>query len=296
MTTSSLGDVTVIVVTFNSAHCVPLLSDFLIDSKYVIFIDNGSTDKTIQIIGEYLPNAMVVRNVNNEGFGAAANRALALVETKFAFLVNPDCIAEKCMIERMLESANQFPDAAILAPQIVDRTGSPELNYRWSRTKWKSTGPKADGPCCAGFLSGAAMLFNIENMKHTGFFDERFFLYYEDEDLCERVFALRKPMVLIPSVRITHLSRSSVKGKFPLRFEYLRGFHHAQSKFLYISKHFGIVEARSLGRRIFFLAVLEFIGRVFFPTPRYLARVSGRIVGTVAFWYQMYRPTKNLLS
>ncbi len=283
MTSSSLRDVTVIVVTFNSAHCVPLLSNFLISPKNVIFIDNGSTDQTIQIIDEFLPGAIVVRNENNEGFGAAANRALALVETRFAFLVNPDCVAEESMIERMIESANKFPDAAILAPQIVDRTGNPELNYRWSRTKWKSTGPKADGPCCAGFLSGAAMLFNMENMKDTGFFDERFFLYYEDEDLCERVFAVRKSMILIPTVCITHLSRSSVRGRFPLRFEYLRGFHHSQSKFIFTSKHLGHAQMRKIRLRILVLAILEFTARLLVPQPRYLARLAGRINGTIMF-------------
>ncbi|MEZ5701987.1 MAG: hypothetical protein R3E42_08550 [Burkholderiaceae bacterium] len=70
-----------------------------------------------------------------------------------------------------------------------------------------------------------------------GYFDEHFFLYYEDDDLCLRLFNEHRPIVVQPSVKAVHHSRGSVRGANPWRSEYGRGFHHAQSKLIFAKKH-----------------------------------------------------------
>ena len=123
------------------------------------------------------------------------------------------------------------------------------------------------------------MLLNMAAMREVGFFDETFFLYYEDEDLCQRVFLARRNIVLMPQVSITHLSRGSVKGRSPLRSEYLRGYHHAQSKLVFERKYFGGPAARALRRKTLALALLTLLPRLLLPQPRYLARLVGRLAG-----------------
>ena len=188
----------------------------------------------------------LLRNPRNLGFGAANNRALASVTTPYALLINPDCLPTPAFFDGMLEAARAFPDAAIIAPHLMRRNGSTELSYRWSATHWTSFGVQADGPCCVGFVCGAVMLINRDAMQDIGFFDETFFLYYEDEDLCQRVFEHGKQIVLVPDVEITHLSRGSVKGPSPLRSEFVRGYHHAQSKLIFEHKHVGEEQAARL--------------------------------------------------
>jgi N-acetylglucosaminyl-diphospho-decaprenol L-rhamnosyltransferase len=116
-------------------------------------------------------------------------------------------------------------------------------------------------------------------MKNIGFFDETFFLYYEDEDLCQRVFLANQQIVLVPEVEITHLSRGSVKGPNPLKSEFIRGYHHAQSKLVFESKYFGAADAVRLRWKTLLLALLTLVPRLLLPQPRYLARLVGRIVG-----------------
>lgn len=276
-----LNTVTVISVTYNSRHCIPMLQKALRDCPNIIMVDNDSHDGTVDAIERLLPQAVVLRNATNLGFGAANNRALQEVSTPYVLLLNPDCEVTGAAINQLVEAAHSWPEAAMLAPQLVDGAGRPQVNYRWSRCEWPSRGPGAVGPCCVGFVTGAVILLNMAVMREVGFFDEDFFLYYEDDDLCQRAFALRKPIILVPDIHAMHRSRGSVKGKSRWRPEYIRGFHHAQSKVIFAAKHQSLEAARRLRWRVLSLALLSFPLRCLMPVPRYLARLSGRIVGLI---------------
>ena len=272
-------NVTVVMVAYNSAHCLPGLSAGLQTMHKIIVVDNASDDDLQTQLPLTLPQASLLRNARNLGFGAANNRALAQVTTRYALLLNPDCLPTKDFLDGLLQAAAEFPDAAIIAPHLIRRNGTPEVSYRWPATHWVSRGPKADGPCCVGFVCGAVMLLNMDVMKRIGFFDETFFLYYEDEDLCQRVFLAGEQIVVVPDVEITHLSRGSVKGPNPLKSEFIRGYHHAQSKLVFERKYFGAALANSLRCKTLLLALLTLTLRLLLPQPRYLARLLGRIVG-----------------
>ena len=274
-----LQQVTVISVTFNSAHCVVRLEQFLRHCPQVIFVDNASRDDTCSTIERLLPHARVLRNAHNLGFGVANNRALHQTSTPYALLLNPDCETTPETIAELVETANAWPDAAMIAPQLTNGNGQLEINYRWPRSQWTSKGPGADALCCVGFITGAIVLLNLKVMRDVGFFDEDFFLYYEDDDLCERVLAQRKPILIVPQLRAIHHSRGSVKGKSPWRAEYLRGFHHAQSKILFAAKHQNLARAQRLRWRVLILALLSLPLRCLIPQPKYLARLAGRIMG-----------------
>ena len=279
MKTINSESCSLIIVTFNSSHCIKSLAQVISKFKNIIFVDNASTDDTCQKIGDIFPNAKLIKNSVNLGFGAANNIALANTLAPYTLLLNPDCLPKSDAIQNLFSAAEKFPEAAMYAPQLIGRDGNPELNYRWPSKNWKSSGTKAEGSCCVGFVCGAAILLNMKVMKEIGFFDETFFLYYEDEDLCQRVFNKKKEIILIPNVEFTHFSRGSVKGSNPLKSEFIRGFHHAQSKIIFEEKHIGLDKAKKLRFKTLFLAILSLPFRLLFPQPRYIARLIGRIFG-----------------
>jgi N-acetylglucosaminyl-diphospho-decaprenol L-rhamnosyltransferase len=272
------NECTVVIVTFNSAHCIPKIK-FLREMPHVIFVDNASDDETCAAITTEIPNAKILLNKTNKGFGAANNLALNQVKTPYALLLNPDCVTTETEIARLLLAASTYSNAAIIAPHLIRKDDSVEVSYRWPHANWISRGPQAEGPCCVGFVCGAALLLNMEVMRDIGFFDETFFLYYEDEDLCQRVFNHKKQVILIPDARVTHFSRGSVKGKNPLKSEFIRGYHHVQSKLIFERKHVGARSAASLRWKTLILALLTLLPRLIVPQPKYLARLMGRIVG-----------------
>ena len=276
---TALDAVTVIVVTYQSAHCLPRLGALLQTVKHIVVVDNASTDGTDAAVREHLPQARLVCNDRNLGFGAANNIGIALAETPFALLLNPDCEITTDAIQALYEAQQVFPDAGMLAPQICDGTGEPEINYRWPASHWRSKGPGASGPCCVGFLCGAIIWLNLEKTRPLGHFDTDFFLYYEDDDLTLRAFNQQIPMLLIPTITAQHRSRGSVKGKAPLKAEYIRGYFHARSKIQFTAKHMGSGAARRLHLKTWALAVLSIGLRLLWPSPKHMARNWGRIVG-----------------
>jgi GT2 family glycosyltransferase len=273
---------TVVIVTFNSEHCIASLSDSVGKLPNVIFSDNCSKDETIKAIKKYFPDATIICNKTNLGFGAANNLALKEITTPYALILNPDCNPTPEFFNRLWDVTQFFPEASVLAPQLIDRSGSQEINYRWPNSEWISRGPGADGPTCVGFICGAAMLFNMKRMEKSRFFDESFFLYYEDEDLCQRLFINKQQMIIVPELKIMHYSRGSVKGPNLLASEFIRGLHHVQSKLLFTSKYSGMAVARKLRRKLLIQSLIIAPLRLFVPLPKYWARLAGRIAGLLS--------------
>jgi N-acetylglucosaminyl-diphospho-decaprenol L-rhamnosyltransferase len=276
---AALANVTVVIVTYNSAHCLPALADALKTFPHVTVVDNASSDGCAALAAQLLPQAQVIQNIQNLGFGAANNVALNRATTPYCLLLNPDCEISAPKALALLQVAEQFPEAAIVAPQLLDERGKAQLNYRWPANTWKPQGPGAQDLCCVGFACGAVLLLNMAVMRPIGFFDEDFFLYYEDDDLCQRVFAAHKAIVMAPRVALVHASRGSVRGARPWQAEYGRGYHHAQSKILYAAKHVGHAHAKRLRLRVLALAVLALPLRCLLPVPKHVARLWGRVQG-----------------
>ena len=282
-TLQHLDQVTIIIVTYNSAHCLQAQVPTLSGAAHVMLVDNDSRDDTVATARALLPQAQIIENTANRGFGAANNLALRQVKTPYALLLNPDCNLSPEALERLVNFAKSNPETAIVAPQIVDPKGQLDLNYRWPNFSWKAKGPAAEGPCCVGFACGACLLLNMAQMQQVGFFDESFFLYYEDDDLCTRAFLQQRPIVVVPDALAVHASRGSVGGQFRWRSEYLRGFHHAQSKVLYAKKYRGETAANLLRWRVWAAALLLIPIRIVFFSPPLIARLAGRIAGLWRF-------------
>lgn len=277
---AGLDRVTLVIVSHHSAHCVAALAAQLNRCPHIVVVDNASHDDTLARFQRLLPQAQLIANPQNLGFGAANNQALARVQTPFALLLNPDCEITESAIVALVDAADHsHPDAAVLAPQLLDRHGRPTLNYGWPRHLWAARGPGAEGPCCVGAACGAVLLLRLAALRAVGHFDTGFFLYYEDDDLCARLLAAKRPIVLLPEVRVAHRSRGSTRSPTPWRTEYGRGFHHAQSKLRYSAKYAGLARARSQRRRWLALAALGLLVRLLLPVPRLLARALGRVLG-----------------
>lgn len=274
-----LSEVTVIVVTYNSAHCIEPLAAGLADLPHVTVVDNASADDTVAKVRRHLPAARMIELERNMGFGVANNHGIEAARTRYALLLNPDCEIDAGQVAQLVAGAKRWPDAAIWVPQLTDGAGHDEVNYSWPRDAWTPRTGAAQGALSVGYACAAVMLLDRQRMKSIGFFDPRFFLYYEDEDLCLRAFEARLSVLVLPEIRIKHFSRGSVRGPRPLAAEYWRGWHHAQSKIIFARKHLGAMAGERLLRRTVARAWAHVVVRVLLLSPRLLARAWGRLQG-----------------
>ena len=274
-----LDQVTVLTVTYNSSHCVPALAEGLRGVPHVTVVDNASGDDSCATVAAALPAARTIRLPKNLGYGAANNAGLAEVTTRYALLLNPDCLITPAQIGALVQAAQQWLGATIFVPQLLESQGRKQINYSWPRDAWEPRTAGADGPLNVGYACAAVMLLDMQQLAHTGPFDTRFFLYYEDEDLCLRVFQRHGQIIVLPQIEVTHLSRGSVKGSTPWRAEYWRGFHHAQSKIIFIDKHTGRGPATRARLRLMASACANVLVRAILLSPKHLARAFGRLRG-----------------
>jgi GT2 family glycosyltransferase len=288
--TDALDQVTVITVTYNSAHCIAGLATSLIGFNNVIVVDNASNDDCASLAAVFLPCATIVKLQQNLGFGSANNQGLAKVKTPFALLLNPDCEITSSSVQQLLRTAQTYPTAAIIGPQLMGVKRQLDVNYRWPHLLWNSRGPAIHhGPACVGFICGAAMLLRMQAIEPVlgqgphAFFDQRFFLYYEDDDLCMRLFNQQKPLIIDPCSQAIHKSRGSVRGSKPLKSEYIRGYHHVQSKLIYVNKYQGACAALKLRRSLIWQTPLALLARLILPSPKHLARMWGRFIGVLYY-------------
>lgn len=278
----ALNRITVVLVTYQSAHCIPQLSRCLAQFPHVTIVDNSSTDDTVTQFQKYLPQAKLILNERNYGFGAANNRGIEASNTEFLLLLNPDCIIDTNAAISLIHCADTNPTAVLIAPQLNNRKGEIDLSYSWTPGCWRARGPQADGDLCVGFASGACMLIRQDAMLKIKGFDEDFFLYYEDTDLCLRL-AKHGELIIHPQSKVTHFSRSSSGGKGRLKAEYNRGYHHIQSKFIFELKHSEIEVSTQRRLRYSFIALIELAVRALILDGTRSARVLGRIFGALNY-------------
>lgn len=236
------GRVTVVIPAYRSAGVIGacLAAARAAGADRVVVVDNASPDETAAVAGA--AGATVLRQERNGGFGAACNRGLAAVETDFAVLLNPDAELAPDALAELLAAADRYPDAGLLGPLIrgADGTWEPSHNVALPdrRAIQRRRGdPQPEGDLCASFLSGAVLLVRMAAHRAVGGFDERIFLYYEDDDLCLRHVRAGWSLVLAPAAACIHQGGASSGGS--RRIAAIKHRHMAWSRLYFASRHEG---------------------------------------------------------
>ena len=227
---SRLDPITAVVVMFNSAHCLPALAASLGAFRHIIVVDNASEDNITATLQAVLPQAVLLQQSQNIGFGAANNVAFRAIaaqnQCSQVLLLNPDCTIDLesvlALSETLKASTSADSKIALVAPVIMNAAG--ELENKTHVFAPNQGSRKMD------FLTGACWLGRIEVLTQVGGFDERIFLYYEDTDLCKRLRLAGYDLMLLAGAKAVHASRTSVKMRSDFDSGYLRGFHHTDRK------------------------------------------------------------------
>lgn len=173
-----------------------------------------------------------IRNPIPLGFGENHNRAFRLAEGDFFCVVNPDIRIVSDIFPALLNAVKDVR-VGVVAPLVLDGTGQIEDSARFFPTPLKIL-CKAWGRCKGGdyvignscifpdWVGGMFMLFRREVYRQTGGFDEKFFLYYEDVDLCARVWLLGLKVALLPQVSVIHEARRGSHKNFPYFLHHVR--------------------------------------------------------------------------
>tara|TARA_B100000575_G_scaffold116144_1_gene92403 strand:+ start:16000 stop:16851 length:852 start_codon:yes stop_codon:yes gene_type:complete len=219
--------ITIIITTFHSEKKI-LNCLKSIDSKIkVIVIENSNNLNFKNDIEKNFVNVECVLAGKNLGYAKGNNLGLSKVKSQYALILNPDATLEQNTIENFLKSANLLKDFAIIGP-ARQKEFSKEIN-EFQKDKIFET----------EYLKGFAMFLNLDQFTGIGFFDENFFIYLEEIDLCKRLRKENKKIFLDSNIKINHLGGSSHDESVDFEMELSRNWHWMWSKFYFNKKHYG---------------------------------------------------------
>ena len=237
----SIKDITVIVVTFKSdKNVINCLNSINTECK-IIIVENSNNIDFKEKIEKKFNNVECILAGKNIGYGRANNIALNKVQTKYALVLNPDTILSNGSLEKFNHAIKLISNFAILAPEEQD--GKINIkNENENEILFKTTQN----------VKGFAMLLKLSEFKNIGFFDESFFLYFEDIDLCKRLNNESKNIFLVSNLKIKHLGAQSSSKEISWERELTRNWHWMWSTFYYHKKHSG-----------FFISLLRVLPKLF---------------------------------
>jgi GT2 family glycosyltransferase len=247
MDKSNQDKVAVIIINHNSypeiIDCLQSLSVSFNKHFFTTFIyDNASIDNSLENIKQKFAEIRIYKNKKNMGFAKAVNKAIknSLKQNyKYIFLLNPDTKVNKSFLDPLVQLFKTKPNVAIVAPVLKDvinnkpvYTLGKNLNKYLGRPKHKHVLSKPVKPVEESMVSGCAMLIKSMVFKKVGFFDEQFFLYFEDSDFCIRVKKAGFRIFVEPKSVIKH--RTGQNAKVLSLFQI---YNLLKSNFLFSLKH-----------------------------------------------------------
>jgi len=234
----------------------------------VIVVDNASQDGSPAMVRQEFPQARVIVNPQNLGYGAANNRGIAVASGEFLLILNPDIEALADALPRLVACAQEQPDVGMLGPRMLWPDGAtqssrrrvPTLPVLFLESTWlERLAPRrllrhyyrqdqADtAPQDVDWITGAAMLTRRAVVESVGGFDERFFMYSEELDWCRRIKEAGWRVSYCPDTNIIHH-----EGKSSEQVVAARHIYFQSSKVAYTHKYHGAAIAAAL--RLWLLA------------------------------------------
>jgi len=195
-----------------------------------LVVDNASSDGSGAIAEEFGARVRLIRNATNVGFGRGINQAVAATAAPLVLIINPDCQLIAGAVTTLAEEMEQYADCALVGPRMLDPDGSVQGSARgdpdmltglFGRTAlFRRLLPNSDAAqrnvvtaralqngepsVIVDWVSGACMLVRRQALAAVGGFDERYFLYWEDADLCRRLRAHGYHVRYVPTATAVH--------------------------------------------------------------------------------------------
>ncbi len=227
-----------------------------------LLVDNASCDGIEEVIREQFPWVQLTMSPKNVGLGAGVNLALPKARGKYILFLNPDLIVEPGALDTWLAWMEARPEVGVSGPRLTNPDGTDQEScyqfpnplipilrrtvlgklpgFSGSVSRYRMEGLDKTQAHDLDWVLGAAMLIRRDTLEKIGRFDERFFLYFEDADVCRRVWLLGQRVVYTPVARVLHYyqRQSQTKTLWQALSNQVTRLHIA-SGFKYFVKYFG---------------------------------------------------------
>ena len=207
-----------------------------------IIVENSSSNKIDKLVNGF-HNIKLLKPKKNLGYGLANNLAVSESETPYVLIVNPDVYLEEKYIKELYNTHLKYKETSgILGPALYDkdfiRRTNGSVSYLKKIKKYKLSNSKNNlptGDMCCEFLVGCCYLIKKDLFLSVGGFDKNFFMYFDDNDLCDQIIKKGKSVIEVPSAKFIHLENASTKRNYFIDTKL--SIIHKVSSYIYLNKN-----------------------------------------------------------
>jgi len=235
------NNLTFVIVTFNSRKVIYDCLNSLPKDFNKLIVENSFDEKLKKELEQNYDRTEVILS-NNIGMGAGNNLGIIKSKTQYVYVLNPDVLLKNDTILNINKSMPELENFAILSP-LSDNPHYPNYKLNFGKAQ------KYDSKIISNVeeIDGYSMIINKDYFNNNIFFDEKFFMYLENVDLCLRAKKNGGKIFIIKDSKIHHLGAQAVDDKYSEEIELSRNWHWVWSKLYFNKKHRGILISSLLG-------------------------------------------------
>jgi len=249
----SRQNLSIIIVTLKSENVIYDCIKSINQNIPIIVVEHSNNRNFKEELEQKYNNLTCILSNSNLGMGVGNNIGIKAANTDYVLILNPDVVLEKNTIEELFLASKDLSNYTVLAPLEKNFANYGMFNKKKSNKKIE------DSPFEVDFVDGFAMLLNKKKFSETDYFDESFFMYLENNDLCKRVKDRGGSIYVVPRSKINHLAAKAVDKKFEDEVEFSRNWHWIWSKFYFNKKHFSFFKAFYDGFPGYCTSILKFL-------------------------------------
>ena len=230
------NEITIIIILYEEKlnlvlKCLQNLKNFKI-----IIVDNAGDELLKNEVEKNFKIYKYILNKKNDGYSKAANQAIKLSNTEFILMFQADGVIEQKDIIKLLEAHKKYEDSFIVSPTFFDEDKNLTYNSgSFPEQNLKMTTFSTEGDICVDTVLGSIIMFKRKDIIEIGMYDENFFLYFLDMELCRRIRDKKKAVIQVFSARATH-AHGEIKVQSTLKRTFLRSFNFTFDELYYFYK------------------------------------------------------------
>ena len=263
-------NITFVIVSFKSSHIIERCIKSIKSNVKIIIVENSDNINVKTYLENKFSNVEVIIAKENLGYGKGNNLGISKVNTQYVFILNPDAVLEaNCLSELYKAQLSLTGDFTILAPNLLNNYGF----FSDQNDNLQKDIMEVD------YVKGFAMLINLKKINSQKIFDENFFLFLEEIDLCKRIRDNSGKIFVIQNAKVQHLGKQASGDS--LNIKLCRNWHWMWSLYYYNSKHFGLLVAYKVTLYKFISSLIKMlIAILFLKKEKYLIH-KYRLLGLI---------------
>jgi len=229
-------NLSIVIVTLRSEKVIDRCINSIDKNLPIIVIENSDNLKFKNYLENNYKNVQCILSKENLGTGAGYNIGIKFSKTDYVYVINPDITLEANALDEIFLASKKLEDFSILSPISSD------VHFpNYGMIKEKKEYEEKNLPFKVKYVDGFSMLLNKNKFKNNNYFDENFFMYWENNDICIRVINDGGSVFIVPKAKIKHLGAKAVDPKFFKEIELSRNWHWMWSTFYYHRKYKGFL-------------------------------------------------------